>query len=174
MLQMVNDRLVYVLVVQGRSGDAVGKLLVESSWERAAVAVLHEAINAYSVVFPGAMLERNVERLVGRGVGFWLLRRGLGWLLWMVLDWMGRWCLGILGFGVSCMLLSAVHEIIDVSTAYHRLFIYHTIRYKLVMIAGPTNNPNQKNKFPSIGRPFITLVLLRLARGTCISCMANK
>jgi hypothetical protein len=51
---------------------------------------------------------------------------------------------------------------------------YQTIRYKLVIILGPTKRPNQKIVFPTTLRPLSNLVLDKATIGNCISCIVNK
>ena len=46
-----------------------------------------------------------------------------------------------------------------------RSVIVYTIRYKLVIILGPMNRPNQKTTFPKVSLPLINFVLLKAASG---------
>ena len=55
--------LIFVLVIQGQTGDAKAKVILETSREKAAVAIMSEAMNGYSTVFSAAMLKVDVEKL---------------------------------------------------------------------------------------------------------------
>jgi hypothetical protein len=57
------EELVYILITQGRSGDVLGKIVIEPNLERAAASVMHEALNGYSTVLMAAMLKANVGKL---------------------------------------------------------------------------------------------------------------
>jgi hypothetical protein len=52
-----NIELAYVLVIQVRAGDAVCKVIVETSLERVSGYMLHEAVNGYSIIFSVAILK---------------------------------------------------------------------------------------------------------------------
>jgi len=57
------DDLVYILIIQGRSGDMLSKIVIEPTFDRAAAHALHEALNGYSTVFTAVILRVNVGKL---------------------------------------------------------------------------------------------------------------
>ena len=57
------DELAYVLIIQGRSGDVLGKPVIEPTVHCAAARVMHEVLNGYSTVFMAAILATNAGKL---------------------------------------------------------------------------------------------------------------
>jgi len=57
------EKLVYILITQGRSGDSLSKVVIEPTLDRSAAHAMHEALNGYSTVFMAAMLKVNVGKL---------------------------------------------------------------------------------------------------------------
>lgn len=55
--------LLYVLIVQGQTGDTTCKLVIETSLEKACSAMMYEALNGYSTVFTAAILRGSLENL---------------------------------------------------------------------------------------------------------------
>jgi hypothetical protein len=55
--------LLYILIVQGQTGDTMCKLVIETSLERACSAIMYEALNGYSTVFTATMLRANLENM---------------------------------------------------------------------------------------------------------------
>lgn len=62
--------LSYVIIVQGQTGNAKCKLIVEPSLDRASSAIMSEVLNGYSVVFTASMLKEDLPRLSDRSYGF--------------------------------------------------------------------------------------------------------
>ncbi|KAJ4329658.1 hypothetical protein N0V87_010677 [Didymella glomerata] len=55
--------LLYVLIVQGQTGDTTCKLVIETSLGKACSAMMYEALNGYSTVFTAAILRGSLEKL---------------------------------------------------------------------------------------------------------------
>jgi|SRR5690242_10387378 len=55
--------LLYILIVQGQTGETTCKLVIEMSLENACSTMMSEALNGYSTVFTGAMLKANLGNL---------------------------------------------------------------------------------------------------------------
>ena len=60
------EPLHFILIVQGREASAKWKILCEDSLRGAAYAIMSEALNRYSVVFSGALLQPDLKRLQAR------------------------------------------------------------------------------------------------------------
>ncbi|KAL8672161.1 MAG: hypothetical protein Q9168_003360 [Polycauliona sp. 1 TL-2023] len=59
----MKEPLDFLLVVQGKNASERSKIVVEHKLEDAATSMLHEAINGYSVVFTGAILRSDSNKL---------------------------------------------------------------------------------------------------------------
>ena len=62
----LKEPLDFLIVVQGKNASERSKIVVERSREDAATSMLHEAMNGYSVVFTGALLRSDMNRLLSR------------------------------------------------------------------------------------------------------------
>ena len=60
------EPLHYILIVEGKDGDAKWKLLSEDSLDDVATAIMSEILNRYSIVFSGAVFASDLKRLKGR------------------------------------------------------------------------------------------------------------
>ncbi len=61
--QQPKEPLDSLLIVQGKNERERSKVVVARSLEDAATSILHEAINGYSVVFTGALLRSDLNKL---------------------------------------------------------------------------------------------------------------
>lgn len=56
----------YVLIIQGTAGL---KVIVENNWNKAAITMMHEALNGFSTVFSAAFIPNSTSRLFVRSIG---------------------------------------------------------------------------------------------------------
>ena len=63
------QRLSYILIIQGVSGRDKLKIIVEDSLDKAAVVMLHEALNGFSTVFSAAFLPRFIGTFFHQSIG---------------------------------------------------------------------------------------------------------
>lgn len=64
-----DERIRYVVLIQGKSGMSKIKVMIANTLEQAATTMLHEALNGYSTVFSAAYFGRPANLFLSHSVG---------------------------------------------------------------------------------------------------------